>query len=145
MTEVYASTIVPAPIDEVWDVVGDYGGIAKWHPAVNDTQIKEGPAADQVGSIRQCELDGGAKLVERQTARSDDERFYSYIITDSPMPMTNCEGTIRLRPVTDGGATFMEWISRFDPAPGAEGELSIMMADIYQAGFESLKARFGGG
>lgn len=145
MTEVYASTIISAPIGEVWDVVGDYGGIAKWHPAVNDTQIKDGPSADQVGSIRQCELDGGATLLERQTARSDDERFYSYVITDSPMPMTNYESTIRLRPVTDSGATFMEWISHFDPAPGAEGELSTMIAGVYKAGFESLKARFGGG
>lgn len=143
MTEIYLSAVIPAPIGEVWKVVGDYAHIFEWHPVVEKTVMKEGPAADEVGSMRHCTLADGTQILERQTARSDDEYYYGYTITDdSPMPMTNHEATVRLREITDGDRTLMEWHTRLDPDPGAEDEMPAMMRQALWAGFESIKARF---
>ena len=142
MTQISASSVIPAPISEVWKVVGNYAAIDAWHPAVNGSAFQPGPAADQVDAIRQCDLDGGARLIERQTARSEADHSLSYAITESPMPMTNYVGTMRLRQITDGNQTLCEWQASFDPSPGAEDQLSGMMGQLYQAGFDSLKARF---
>lgn len=144
MAKVYMSDIIPASASEVWSTVGDFAGIGKWHPAVTGSQLVGTTAGDQVGAVRECLLDGGAKLVERQTARSDGGLSYSYEITESPMPMKNYVGSITLHQVTETGQTFMEWRSTFDPDPGAEEELTNMMGQVYKAGFDSLKARFGG-
>ena len=129
MVKVYESAVISAPVADVWQVAGDYAGIYDWHPAVKATKIEAGPASDQVGSIRSCTLENGAQLLETQTARSDAEHTYSYAITESPMPMKNYEGTVCLRPVTDGDATFIEWSATFDPEPGAEADVSGMMRD----------------
>lgn len=142
MVKVYSSAIILAPASEVWTIVGDYGGIGSWHPAISESRLRQGPAGDEVGACRECDLDGGAKLVERQTARSEEERFYTYAVTESPMPMKNYVGTIQIRPVTDSGDAFIEWYATFDPEPGAEDDLSRMIADVYRTGFESLKTRF---
>ena len=142
MTKVYFSSVIPAPVDDVWSVAGDYARIYEWHPFVKSTQIKAGPAADQVGSIRFCTLENGVQLLETQTARSETERTYSYSIDDSPMPMKNYTGTVRVYPITENDTTFIEWHMTFDPNPGAETELPAMLREVTMAGFESLKAHF---
>ncbi len=144
MVKVYESAVISAPVADVWQVAGDYAGIYDWHPAVKTTKIEAGPASDQVGSIRHCTLENGAQLLETQTARSEAEHTYSYAITESPMPMKNHEGIVSLRPVTDGDETFIEWSATFDPEPGAETELPVMMREVIAAGLASLKTRFAG-
>jgi hypothetical protein len=144
MAKIYQSAIIPASISEVWPVIGDFGGIHNWHPAIANATLGDGAPADQVGATRVCELGDGAKLTEKQIARSDEDHFYSYAITESPMPMSNYEGTMRLRPLTATGETFMEWSATFDPAAGAEADLPPMIEGLFQAGFEAVRARFGG-
>ncbi len=145
MVKIYQSAVIPAPVADVWQVAGDYARIYAFHPAVKSTKIEAGPAADQVGSVRLCTLEDGAQLLETQTARSDAEHTYSYAITESPMPMKNYEGTVRLRPVTDGDTTFIEWSATFDPNPEVADELPGMVSGLVAAGLESLKARFADG
>jgi len=145
MAKIYQSAVIPAPVADVWQVAGDYARIYVFHPAVKSTKIEAGPAADQVGSIRQCTLEDGAQLLEKQTARSDTEHTYSYAITESPMPMKNYEGTVRLRPITDSDTTFIEWSASFDPDPEVADQLPGMVSELVAAGLESLKTRFAGG
>ena len=144
MAKVSESSVIPAPISEVWELVGKFAAIHAWCPAVIGTTMQDGPSADQVGAIRECDLGGGAKVLDHLTARSDADHTCSYAITESPMPMTNYVGTMRLRPITDGNQTLFEWEATFDPAPGAEDELSGMLVQVYQGGFDNLKARFAG-
>jgi len=144
MVTVYESAIIHASVSDLWPSVGDFLGMSKWHPAVLGAALKSG-SPDKVGAVRECELDGGAKIVENQVERSDEKYFYSYSITESPMPMSNHKATIRLRPVTESGATFIEWVHTLDPKPGAEKELPAMISGLIKAGFESLKTQFNKG
>jgi len=141
MTEFIASGTIPAPVAEVWALVGDFGGIAEWLPPIANSGLAHGATGNQVGDIRQCVLDGGPTLTETQTARSDADHTYTYAIPEGPLPMKNYESTIRLR--ADGDQTVMEWNCSFEPDPGKEEELTGMIQGVYQAGIDNLKKRFG--
>ena len=52
--------------------------------------------------------------------------------------------TVRLKPVTDGQATFWDWQASFGTPPGEEESLAGLVGEqIYQAGFEAIKTAFG--
>ena len=59
------------------------------------------------------------------------------------MDVENYVATLKLTPVTDGTRTFAEWWAEFDCAPEREADLSRLIGhDVFQAGFDSLKAAF---
>jgi len=142
MTQVHASGIIPAAVDDVWAVVGDFGKIAQWLPPLAQSGLAHGASGNQVGDVRECTIDGGPTLTETQTARSDADYTYSYAIPEGPLPMTNYQSTIKLR--QDGDQTVIEWSSTFEPLPGKEDELTGMIEGVYQAGIDHLKQHFAG-
>jgi hypothetical protein len=141
MAKVQASGIIPGLVDEVWAVVGDFGGIAQWLPPLASSGLASGATGRQVGDVRQCTIDNGPSLTENQTARSDADYTYSYAILESPLPLKDYQSTITLQ--DKGGQTMMEWSATFDPDPGKEEELAGMVKGIYQAGIDNLIKRFG--
>jgi hypothetical protein len=141
MSEVRVSGVIPASVGEVWAVVGDFGGIAGWVPALAKSELAPGATGSQVGDVRSCTIDGGPDLVESQTARSDADYTYTYDITENPLPMNNYVSTIRLR--VHGEHTMMEWTASFDPT-GPEHEVTGMVKGLYQSALDNLYQRFGG-
>src|ERR1700676_4114506 len=145
MTEVYRSTILNAPIAEVWDILRDFNGHEHWHPAVTRSRIEEGAAGDRIGAVRDFRLADGGRIREQLLALSDIETSFVYCILEAPAPLRNYVATVRLRPATLENACLWEWRARFDP-PAAEKEaLSRFIAqDIFEAGFRSVRSLLGG-
>ena len=141
MSEIRVSGVIPAPVGEVWAVVGDFGGIAGWVPALAKSELASGSTGSQVGDVRSCTIDGGPTLTENQTARSDADYTYTYNIPENPLPMKNYESTISLH--AQGEQTLMEWTASFDPT-GPEDEVMGMVKGLYQAALDNLNQRFGG-
>lgn len=142
MAKVEAKGTIPAPVAEVWAVVGEFGKIAEWLPPLSDSGLLHGATGNKVGDLRQCTIDGGPTLTESQTARSDTDHSYSYEITDGPLPLKNYRSTISLSAA--GDQTLLQWSSTFDPDPGEEDNLTGMIEGVYQAGIDHVKQRFGG-
>ncbi len=142
MTRIYASTVIPAPVNDVWALAGDWAGISNWHPAVDASRLGDGPAASEAGATRRCTLANGAALDEVQTARSDTDHTYSYTITDGPLPMQHHAATVRLSPITDTGQTFAEWTTDFDAADAVHGDIHGMLSEALPGGLAALKAKF---
>ena len=141
MPKVYRSTILDAPIEAVWDVLRDFNGHDRWHPAVASSQIERGYASDKVGCVRKFRLEDGSELREQLLTLSDMETAFSYCLLDTPIPLLNYVAHVRLAPVTETDGTFWEWESRFDTPKGREDELSKLVGeDIYMAGFEAIRA-----
>jgi ribosome-associated toxin RatA of RatAB toxin-antitoxin module len=46
MSKVYCSAVVPAPVQEVWALVRDFGSFAQWHPMVADSRIEGSQSGD---------------------------------------------------------------------------------------------------
>ncbi len=141
MVKVVRSTVMKAPVEQVWDLVRDFNGHDRWHPAVQTSHIERGEASDRVGCIRKFKLTDGSELRERLLTLSDLEQSFSYCLLDTPIPLFNYVAHVRLFPVTDGDVTVWEWEGRFDTPAGREDELAEMVGEeIYQAGFEAIRS-----
>ena len=144
MAMVFVSSVIQASAANVWALVRDFNGLPHWHPAIAQSRIEQNKAADQIGCVRNFKLTDGGEIREQLLALSDYDLSYTYGILDSPMPLTNYVATLRLHPVTDGNRTFAEWTAEFDCAPADEQNLVTTIGrDVFQAGFDALKRRFG--
>jgi hypothetical protein len=145
MARSYASTVVNASPDEVWARIRDFNGLATWHSGlVADSEIEEGKAGDQVGAVRSFHLTDGTHLRERLLSHSDAYRMYSYDFQKTPFDVDNYHATLRVRPVTDGNKSFVEWSTTYDCDRDKQDHWQGFFANqVFQGGFDALKAHFG--
>ncbi|WP_315776973.1 MULTISPECIES: SRPBCC family protein [unclassified Bradyrhizobium] len=141
MPHVVKSTIIDAPTEAVWEVLRDFNGHDRWHPAVATSAIERSQTSDKIGCVRHFRLKDGSELREQLLALSDLEQSFSYCLLDTPLQLFNYVAHVRLLPVTDGDRTFWHWESRFTTRPEQAEALTRMVAeDIYQAGFEAIRS-----
>jgi hypothetical protein len=137
MARVDETQVLAASADEVWTLIGGYGAMPEWHPAV------EGSALEDGGRVRKLSLKGGGSLVERLHAFSERERSYAYSIERGPLPVSGYRSTLSVR---ERGATRgceVCWSGEFAPAGASESEAVEVMRGIYRAGLDTLAQRFG--
>jgi uncharacterized protein YndB with AHSA1/START domain len=145
MPRVYISSVIDAPAARVWERIRDFNGLARWHPAIRDSRIENGEPSDRVGCVRDFHLQNGDRIREKLLGLSDYDMFCTYSILESPMPLTDYVATLRLTPVTDGDRTFAEWTAEFACAEEeAEGLVTGIGTDVFQAGFSALKRQMTG-
>ncbi|HSY89329.1 MAG TPA: SRPBCC family protein [Verrucomicrobiae bacterium] len=144
MVRVRRSTVIDAPIDAVWGMLRDFNGHERWHPAVAESRIEEGRRPDEIGCVRRFRLTSGGELREQLLRLSDHDHSFTYCILGAPIPLIDYVAVLRLKPVTDGRRTFWEWSSEFRTPPGEESALAALVGEqIYEAGFDAVKAAFG--
>jgi NADPH2:quinone reductase len=142
--QVRRSTIIDAPIDEVWAILRDFNGHERWHPAVAESRIEDGRAADEAGCVRRFRLTDGGELREQLLTLSDRDRRFSYCILEAPIPLIDYVANVSLKPVTDGNRTYWEWSSSFAAPEARAAELAALVGDgIYEAGFAAIRGIFG--
>ncbi len=115
----------------VWAVIGDFGALADWHPAVEKCEL-----VTIDGDVhRHLTLIDGALLLERLEETGDD--FYRYSIVEGPLPVADYLSTLTCFAHEGGCRVF--WSSTFEPlTPDADQ----VIAGIYEAGLASLRDRF---
>lgn len=145
--EVRETASLAAPPAAVWKLIGPFGGLHGWHPAVADTRISRGK--DNVpGAVRDITVKDGAHIVEELLAYDGKGRSMRYRIVESPIPVKNYSATLRVRP--EGKGSRVVWVGRFE-ATGegqeARDKARALFSDIYKAGFDGLRTRLeeGGG
>ncbi|WP_306257131.1 SRPBCC family protein [Pararhizobium sp. IMCC21322] len=144
MVKVIRSTVLSAPVEAVWDVLRDFNGHDRWHPAVATSKVERNIASDQVGCVRRFRLEDGSELREQLLSLSDIEQTFSYCLLDTPIPLFNYVAHVRLFPVTDGDQTFWEWESKFDTKSGEEDKMATLVGDgIYTTGFNAIRTHLG--
>lgn len=119
----------------VWAAIGDFCGIANWHPAVAKCELSNKDGA----TFRTLTLKDGAKLLEKQTAFDAAKMTYSYTIEDGPLPVAKYASTLRVV-AKDKGAT-IEWTGNFDAKGAADAEAVKTITGIYDGGVEALVAK----
>ncbi|MEP4195318.1 MAG: SRPBCC family protein [Aliishimia sp.] len=144
MVKVVRSTILPAPVEAVWDVLRDFNGHDQWHPAIASSQIERHLPSDKVGCVRKFRLEDGAELREQLLALSDADLAYSYCLLDTPLPLFNYVSHVRLIPVTDVDHTYWQWEGHFDTQSGErEAMIDLVGAGIYDTGFSAIRNTLG--
>jgi len=122
-----------ASVPEVWGLIGNFHGVAQWHPAVAES-IRETVGPEE---FRLLKIKGGGEILEHLVGKTTHS--YTYSIIRSPLPVAHYEAKIEVN--TAGAGTEITWSSSFTPtADGAEG----VVAGIYEAGLDALAKRFNG-
>lgn len=130
MAEVSVSERYDVSGAEMWDRIGDPADIYKWHPAIEATEM-----ADD-GKTRIDSLPDGGRVSE--TILEQGERHHTYRIDESPLPVENLVGTIRVRDDEDSGCV-VQWDATFDAAGISEAEATELVQGIFQAGLDALQ------
>ena len=143
MIELNVTSVIPAQIGRVWEVIRDFNGMPAWHPLIVESRIETGAPSDQVGCVRNFTLSDGACIREKLLALSDLDHSFDYSILEADVPLLNYTAGVKLEAITDGNGTFGRWWAKFGTPAGQEHELREMVAnDVFQAGFDALKGRF---
>ena len=141
MERVCVSSIIDAPADTVWQYVRDFNGMPEWHPAIHDSVIGDSRPGDAVGCVRHLHLTDGSELREQLVALSDRARSQTYILLESPLPITDYVATLRLLPVTDNDRSLAEWSAEFEVDPDqTEQVVTAIREDVFSTGLDGLKA-----
>jgi hypothetical protein len=146
MARAHASSVINAPIEQVWERIRDFNGLATWHPGIAKSEVEGSKPSDQVGCVRVLTLKDGGVVRERLLEMSDLGHHYSYAILESPLPVANYRATLRLRRVSDGDRTYGEWSASFDPDPPDKQAFAedLIGNGVFQGGFDALKKHFVG-
>ena len=74
MSQITKKITINAPVERVWEVLADIGGIANWAPQINHavTTTEGNPG---VGSERQCDVAGFGTVTERFVEWEDGSHF----------------------------------------------------------------------
>lgn len=145
MAEAYASAVIDAPVEAVWDLVRDFNGLPGWHPAIADSTIEDGRDADTVGCIRSFHLKSGEHVRERLLMLDDSRYAFTYDFQTPAFPVTNYLANFELIPVTDGDRTFAQWRATFDEEPEDAGKYThVISRNVFHAGLQALSEKVSG-
>ena len=115
---------------DVWKKIGDFCGIANWHPAVEKCELSSD------GKERTLSLKGGGTIIEDLVSWSDDQHSYTYKIKSGPLPVADYVSTIRVRP--RGKGSLITWTGRYKAAGAPDAKAKETIDGIYAAGLKSL-------
>lgn len=131
--------VLNASADTVWKVIGDFGTLNTWHPAVvKETLTGTGQDA---GDTRLLTLGDGATITEVLVDSDDAARQYTYVIKESPLPVSGYLSTIKVLPEGSDKAKVI-WSATFNAKGATAKEAMDAVRGVYTAGFQALVKRF---
>jgi len=122
--------------DTLWQEVGSFQGIGRWHPTLARV---EGHGEDP-GSFRTAEASDGSKQIERLQEIDPQRHFYRYTMVSTPMPVTDYAAEFRVRP-EDEHFCKVFWTADFHVNSGNEAEVAGMIRAFFDAGLQSLQRK----
>lgn len=135
--EIVRSRAVAAPPEKVWEVVGDFGAIHRWHPGTTEPVLR--PSGETVERVFGEGSD--AELVERLLVRDDAERRLDYSMVAPPFDITEHRARLVVAPA--GAGSTVVWSARFDSTDDVAAELEGVMGDgVFGVGLDALAAMF---
>jgi hypothetical protein len=126
-------TVAAAP-DEVWSVIGDFGG--DWHPLT----ARIGVTAPGIGQLRTIETLDGREIIERLEANDNGRRCLRYTCI-AGMPVSHYTGALEVKP--SGKGAMVEWRVQFLANRATDRAVKVLVSTLLTTGLESLKPRFG--
>lgn len=132
MSEVRVVRRMECPADVVWALIGDFGGMHRWHPRVQRLDLS------WEGRIRSLHYDQGGHAVERLDARNEPARRYAYVVVDSSLPVQSCQGVLQVNEVDGGAACNVVWSARFEAVGDGEAAAMAELERLYGDGIDAL-------
>ncbi len=115
-------TIARSP-DDVWALIGDFGGLGSWMPGIESCELE--------GDVRKLQA-MGMEIHEQLVERDETDRRLSYTIIKSPMPLEHHLATLTVTP--DGDGSRLEWAYEVRP-----DEMAAAIAPVYEGSVKAVK------
>jgi polyketide cyclase/dehydrase/lipid transport protein len=116
--------------DALWKKIGDFCGIANWHPAIEKCVL----SAD--GKQRTLSVKGGGTIVEALENLDAGNRTYTYTILSSPLPVANYHSTISVS--ADPKGSSLKWTGKYDAKGASDADAKKVIDGIYDSGEKAL-------
>ncbi len=137
MAKVSVSAKFSTSAERVWALIGDFDAMARWHPAVEQSELAAG------GMLRRLGLAGGGKVVDRLVSHDDEKRIYRYFSVESPLPVAEYAGMVSVSVGADGTGSIVEMSANFAPAGFSEADSKNVIRSVYEAGIDNLRLILG--
>ena len=111
--------------EALWKKVGDFCGIASWHPAIEKCVLSPD------GKQRTLSLKGGGTIVEALESWDDAKRSYTYTILSGPLPVANYHSTMTVTADPKGSA--LKWMGTFDAKGVPDADAKKTFDGVYEA------------
>jgi hypothetical protein len=117
--------------EALWKKVGDFCGIASWHPAFGKCVL----SAD--GKQRTLSINGGGEILEALLNFDPANRTYTYsILNAGPLPVANYRSTISVSPDPKGSS--VKWVGTYDAKGASDADAKKAVDGAYEAGLKAL-------
>jgi hypothetical protein len=117
----------------VWDYVGDWNGLHRWHPGVLESALEEG------GKVRRLKLRNGSTNLERLLEHDDTRRITRYSITQSALPLRRHAATIAV--LGNERGSVVNWACEFETTGAPEAQFEAIFKQVFAAGLAALKEK----
>ncbi len=107
--------LAPAP---AWQAIGDFCGIAKWHPSVESCELSEVMGA----KLRRIKFKDGGTMREQLVEQNTDTMVQRSLMLDGTLPVRNYQATLKVVATATGAA--YTWSGVFE-ANGATEDAAI--------------------
>jgi hypothetical protein len=141
MAKVQVETTLQVPAAAVWNMIGGFNELARWHPAVVKSEEVKGKSGV---TIRRLMLNDGGVIVAQLEEHDDRARTYSYSVVETPLPVAGYRARLHVRELPGGHSCKVAWTSEFEPSGAPESEAVKVIRGLYEAGFDNLRRLFGG-
>lgn len=130
--QVSVEKFLPVSAETVWAIVGDFGGLATWHPYVPNCELSED------GLVRTIAIPP-TPAVERLDAAASGPMLHVYTVDAGPMPMTDYRAEMGVREEEGGALLFYR--STSEPVGVDAAKLEAMLRKFFEAGFQAVAAK----
>ena len=120
--------------DEVWSLIGQFGGA--WHPGVARVRL----TGAGIGQLRTIETPDGKEIVERLEALDNAKRSFRYT-NIAGIAASRYSGVLEVKP--KGRGCVADWRVQFLANNQPDIVVKASVSILLKTGLESLKARFG--
>ena len=145
MSRAYFSARLPADVDRVWAVVGDFHGVAKWMSLLDTCVARGSRASGELGAIREVTTRDGTTVQERLVAYDGAGHSYSYeFVGTIPYPVSSYRGTAHLLPIVEDGTTFIEWFGDFEAESDIREDVRSQFEQLYAVFIGDLRRHLAG-
>jgi len=115
---------IKATPEDVWAVIGEFGGMHEWMPGIDSCEV--------VGDDRLIGA-GGMVITEHLVARDEARRQITYSVV-AGVPIEHHQATITVTPA--GDVTHVTWVVETIP-----DEMNELMVNAYGRALDALKAK----
>ena len=143
MLEVNLSIELGSPAETVWETVGNFNGMGKWHPLVQFSALVPVPG----GIGRRVTIAGDAagdrELFEHLVSFDASTREYAYTIVSGPVPFMDYIGRFRVVS-SDAERCMCKYHGLFKAKPEqSDAAATSRIHNFYKTGLDNLVTIFG--